>query len=146
MTRYPVLLVAVLLVFPMPGRLQAQSSATDTVAETGHRTPLEAGRVLFDQEKFMETVAPTGEVYQAGTLSGNPLAMTAGYETVKRLQEPGVYERLEDLASRLGDGLRAAAAEAGVPAYLIRVGSMMCTFFTDRTLEAARESMNALSA
>ena len=134
MTRYPVLLVAVLLVFLMQGRLQAQSSADDTVAETGQRTPLEAGRTIFDQEKFIETVAPAGEVYQAGTLSGNPLAMIAGYETVRQLQEPGVYERLEDLASRLGDGLRAAAAEAGVPAYLTRVGSMMCTFFTDRTV------------
>ena len=84
------------------------------------------------RREIMETVAPVGAVYQAGTLSGNPLAMTAGYETVKQLREPGVYERLEDLASRLGDGLRAAAAEARVPAYLTRVGSMMCTFFTDR--------------
>ncbi len=56
MTRYPVLLVAVLLVFPMQGRLQAQSSATDTVAETGQRTHLEAGRALFDQEKFAEAL------------------------------------------------------------------------------------------
>ncbi len=134
MTRYPVLLVAVLLVFLMQGRLQAQSTADDTVAETGQRTPLEAGRALFDQEKFMETVAPAGEVYQAGTLSGNPLAMTAGYETVRQLQEPGVYDRLESLAARLGDGLRAAAEAAGVPACLTRVGSMMCTFFTDQTV------------
>ena len=84
---------------------------------------------------IMETVAPVGAVYQAGTLSGNPLAMTAGYETVRQLQEPGVYERLENLASRLGDGLRAAAAEARVPAYLTRVGSMMCTFFTDQAVD-----------
>ena len=86
------------------------------------------------RREIMETVAPVGAVYQAGTLSGNPLAMTAGYETVRQLQEPGVYERLENLASRLGDGLRAAAAEARVPAYLTRVGSMMCTFFTDQTV------------
>ena len=58
------------------------------------------------RREIMETVAPVGAVYQAGTLSGNPLAMTAGYETVRQLQEPGVYERLENLASRLGDGLR----------------------------------------
>ena len=62
--------------------------------------------------------------------------MTAGYETVRLLQEPGVYDRLEHLASRLGDGLRAAAAEARVPAYLTRVGSMMCTFFTDQTVDS----------
>ncbi len=86
------------------------------------------------RREIMETVAPVGAVYQAGTLSGNPLAMTAGYETVRHLQEPGVYERLEDLAARLGDGLRAAAAEARVPAYLTRVGSMMCTFFTDQVV------------
>ena len=87
------------------------------------------------RREIMETVAPLGAVYQAGTLSGNPLAMTAGYETVRQLREPGVYERLEQLASRLGDGLRAAAEESGVPAYLTRVGSMMCTFFTDQTVE-----------
>ena len=86
------------------------------------------------RREIMETVAPTGEIYQAGTLSGNPLAMTAGFETVKRLQEPGVYNRLETLAARLGDGIRAAAADAGVPACLTRVGSMMCTFFTDKTV------------
>lgn len=84
------------------------------------------------RKDIMESVAPVGAVYQAGTLSGNPLAMTAGYETVKRLKEPGVYDRLEQISARLGDGLRAAADEAGVPAYLTRVGSMMCTFFTDQ--------------
>ena len=87
------------------------------------------------RREIMETVAPVGAVYQAGTLSGNPLAMTAGYETVRQLQEPGVYDRLENLASRLGDGLRAAAATARVPAYLTRVGSMMCTFFTDQAVD-----------
>ena len=84
---------------------------------------------------IMESVAPLGAVYQAGTLSGNPLAMTAGYETVKQLQETGVYERLERMAARLGDGLGSAAEEAGVSAYLTRVGSMMCTFFTDQSVE-----------
>jgi glutamate-1-semialdehyde 2,1-aminomutase len=84
------------------------------------------------RREIMETVAPLGAVYQAGTLSGNPLAMTAGYETVKQLKEPGVYDRLEQLGARLGDGLRAAADEAGVAAYMTRVGSMMCTFFTNQ--------------
>ncbi len=84
------------------------------------------------RREIMETVAPLGAVYQAGTLSGNPLAMTAGYETVKQLKEPGVYDRLEQLGARLGDGLRTAADEAGVAAYMTRVGSMMCTFFTNQ--------------
>ena len=84
------------------------------------------------RREIMETVAPLGAVYQAGTLSGNPLAMTAGYETVKQLKKPGVYDRLEQLGARLGDGLRAAADEAGVAAYMTRVGSMMCTFFTNQ--------------
>jgi glutamate-1-semialdehyde 2,1-aminomutase len=84
------------------------------------------------RREIMETIAPLGAVYQAGTLSGNPLAMTAGYETVKQLKEPGVYDRLEQLGARLGDGLRAAAGEAGVAAYMTRVGSMMCTFFTNQ--------------
>jgi len=84
------------------------------------------------RREIMETVAPLGAVYQAGTLSGNPLAMTAGYETVKQLKEPGVYDRLEQLGARLGDGLRAAADGAGVAAYMTRVGSMMCTFFTNQ--------------
>ena len=65
MTRYPVLLVAVLLVFPMQGRLQAQSSATDTVAETGQRTHLEAGRALFDQEKFAEALPYFNQAVEA---------------------------------------------------------------------------------
>lgn len=87
------------------------------------------------RREIMESVAPLGAVYQAGTLSGNPLAMTAGYETLKQLQAPGVYGQLEMLASRLGDGMSQAAKAANIPAYLTRVGSMLCTFFTDRTVD-----------
>ena len=83
---------------------------------------------------LMEAVAPLGAVYQAGTLSGNPLAMTAGYETVSRLKAPGVYEQLEEKAARLAAGLSAATKDAGLPACLTRVGSMLCTFFTDRNV------------
>jgi glutamate-1-semialdehyde 2,1-aminomutase len=79
---------------------------------------------------IMEQVAPLGPVYQAGTLSGNPLAVAAGIETLRLLQEPGVYERLEVLGQRLYDGLQEAAKRAGVPVYTTRVGSMFCTFFT----------------
>jgi glutamate-1-semialdehyde 2,1-aminomutase len=78
---------------------------------------------------IMERVAPLGPVYQAGTLSGNPLAMTAGLATLTALSAPGVYERLEVLAKRLSEGLAAAAQKAGVPVTLARQGSMGCMYF-----------------
>jgi glutamate-1-semialdehyde 2,1-aminomutase len=78
---------------------------------------------------IMERIAPLGPVYQAGTLSGNPLAMTAGLATLKALSAPGVYERLEVLAKRLSEGLAAAAQKAGVPVTLARQGSMGCMYF-----------------
>jgi glutamate-1-semialdehyde 2,1-aminomutase len=81
---------------------------------------------------IMEQVAPLGPVYQAGTLSGNPLAVAAGIATLRLLQEPGVYERLEEMSQRLYDGLQAAAQRAGVPVYMTRIGSMFCPFFTAR--------------
>jgi glutamate-1-semialdehyde 2,1-aminomutase len=80
----------------------------------------------------MELVAPLGPVYQAGTLSGNPLAVTAGIETLRLLQQPGVYERLEAKARQLCDGLLDAAKRAGVPVYGTRIGSMFCTFFSEQ--------------
>jgi glutamate-1-semialdehyde 2,1-aminomutase len=80
----------------------------------------------------MEAVAPLGPVYQAGTLSGNPLAMTAGIETLQLCQAPGFYEDLEARARRLAEGLAAAAREAGVAVRGTRVGSMLTLFFTDR--------------
>src|SRR5262249_6715094 len=64
---------------------------------------------------LMEQIAPLGPVYQAGTLSGNPLAMAAGSATLRLLREPGVYERLEQLAQRLVTRLGQAAAEADIP-------------------------------
>jgi glutamate-1-semialdehyde 2,1-aminomutase len=79
---------------------------------------------------LMERMAPVGPIYQAGTLSGNPLAMRAGIETLDLLDAPGTYERLETVSAQLADGLAAAARDAGVPATLNRVGSMMTTFFT----------------
>ena len=80
---------------------------------------------------IMHKLAPLGPVYQAGTLSGNPLAMAAGLKTLEILRRPGTYERLELLGARLGEGLLAAAKAAGVPATLNRVGSMLTVFFTD---------------
>ncbi len=82
------------------------------------------------KREIMEYVSPLGPVYQAGTLSGNPLAMTAGYVTLKILQREGTYEKLEKNTALLADGLQSAAKLAGVDAYFTRVGSMFSTFFT----------------
>ena len=79
---------------------------------------------------IMKMIAPSGPVYQAGTLSGNPLAVTAGIETLKRLKRPGVYEQLEHRSAALADGLGKAAQNAGIPLTQTRVGSMMGAFFT----------------
>ena len=83
------------------------------------------------KREIMEMVAPVGPMYQAGTLSGNPLAMTAGIVTLKVLQREGVWERLEALTERLTAGIGAAAREAGVPIQQTRVGTMFATFFTE---------------
>jgi glutamate-1-semialdehyde 2,1-aminomutase len=83
---------------------------------------------------ILQCVAPVGSVYQAGTLSGNPIAVAAGLATLRALQQPGVYERLEVLGDRLSSGLVAAAGTAGVNLRSNRVGSMMTSFFTDQTV------------
>lgn len=79
---------------------------------------------------IMELIAPSGPIYQAGTLSGNPLAMIAGYTTLK-LMTPEAYARLDAQAARLADGLSRNTAERGIPSVLNRVGSMLCQFFTE---------------
>lgn len=80
---------------------------------------------------IMETVAPAGPMYQAGTLSGNPLAMTAGLATLHELHKPGVFQGIVDRTERLCAGIGQAAAEAGVPVYQTRAGTMFSTFFTE---------------
>ena len=79
---------------------------------------------------IMELVAPLGPMYQAGTLSGNPLAVTAGLATLTELQVPGAYSRLESLSRRLAEGLQKAFAQAEVPCTINRVGSMLTGFFS----------------
>jgi len=79
---------------------------------------------------LMAMIAPSGPVYQAGTLSGNPLAMAAGIATLTVLQQPGVWEELERRTAMLADGLSAAAKAAGIPYSGTRVGTMFCGFFT----------------
>jgi glutamate-1-semialdehyde 2,1-aminomutase len=78
---------------------------------------------------IMSMISPLGPVYQAGTLSGNPLAMAAGIATLEIAFEPGAYQRLDRLSARLSEGLRDAAERAGVPTYHTRVGSMVGVFF-----------------
>lgn len=82
------------------------------------------------RQEIMQWIAPAGPVYQAGTLSGNPLAVTAGIETLKRLKAPGLYKKLDQQAAELAEGIGAAAKKAGVPLTQTRVGSMLCGFFT----------------
>ena len=82
------------------------------------------------KKEIMEHVAPLGEVYQAGTLSGNPLAMSAGLSTLNVLSRGGIYEQIERNNSYLCAGLEEAAGSAGVPMTLNRIGSLGCGFFT----------------
>jgi glutamate-1-semialdehyde 2,1-aminomutase len=82
------------------------------------------------RREIMEMIAPLGPVYQAGTLSGNPLAMTAGIETLRTLNQPGIYDRLETRAAALEEGIAKAAAESGVSLYISRVASLLTVFFT----------------
>mgnify|MGYP006287975633 CR=1 FL=1 len=95
------------------------------------------------KKEIMEQIAPQGPVYQAGTLSGNPLAMAAGIATLKQLQKPGFYQALEENSARLAEGLGRIAQRLGVEVTLNRVGSMMGMFFTPgpvRNFEEAKTS------
>jgi glutamate-1-semialdehyde 2,1-aminomutase len=94
---------------------------------------------------IMEQMAPAGPIYQAGTLSGNPLAMAAGYTTLKLMTE-AQYERLERLSQRLQDGLERSAREAGVPLTVNRVGSMVCPFFTEKRVVGYETAKSADAA
>lgn len=79
----------------------------------------------------MDALAPTGPVYQAGTLSGNPIAMAAGFACLNEVAQPGVHETLDELTTRLAEGLLEAAEEAGIPLVVNHVGGMFGIFFTD---------------
>ena len=84
--------------------------------------------------KIMDHILPAGKVFQAGTLSGNPLATAAGIATLKVLRDSDAYSRLEKTSSRLADGLVAAARAAQIPHTLARVGSMMTLFFSPQAV------------
>jgi glutamate-1-semialdehyde 2,1-aminomutase len=81
-------------------------------------------------KELMRNIAPAGSIYQAGTLSGNPLAMTAGLVTLKRLRDKSIYERLDHAGASLCKGLSTAAADAGIITTTNRVGSMWTSFFS----------------
>ncbi|MCA9932488.1 MAG: glutamate-1-semialdehyde 2,1-aminomutase [Anaerolineales bacterium] len=83
------------------------------------------------RREIMERVAPAGPMYQAGTLSGNPLAMTAGIETLKLLRQPGVWDGMEAAGAQLIAGLTEAARQAGVPVQVNRIGTMFGLFFAE---------------
>ncbi len=80
--------------------------------------------------EIMDHLAPDGKVYQAGTLSGNPVAVAAGIATLKVLSEQSPYESLDGLTRRLADGLRQITEKLSIPSYVTQVGSMMSLFFT----------------
>ena len=95
------------------------------------------------RKDIMEMVAPLGAMYQAGTLSGNPLAVSAGIATLTELQKPGVFKKLEEMAERLTEGLTKAFQATEIPSSINRVGSMFTGFFNDgpvTTLEVAEGS------
>ncbi|TCZ75174.1 glutamate-1-semialdehyde-2,1-aminomutase [Paenibacillus albiflavus] len=95
------------------------------------------------KREIMEHMAPMGPIYQAGTLSGNPLAMIAGLTTLQLLGEPGVYEELERKSARLEQGFTHNANEYDIPCTINRIGSMVCPFFTNQKVynfETARTS------
>jgi len=96
--------------------------------------------------ELMTNIAPVGSIYQAGTLSGNPLAMTAGLITLRRLRDSSIYRTLEERSAKLCDGVAEAAAAAGVEVTTNRVGSMWTSFFTNEPVtnwESANKSDRA---
>ena len=96
--------------------------------------------------EIMDCLAPDGPVYQAGTLSGNPLAMAAGLAQLREMERVDGYNRLEDLGSQLEQGVRGVLAEKGLEYRFNRVGSMFCLFFTDKEIVNLDSVMTADTA
>jgi glutamate-1-semialdehyde 2,1-aminomutase len=138
-----------LLIFDevMCGFRVAYGGATERYGVTPHLTCL--GKIVGGgvpagayggPRELMSRVAPSGPVYQAGTLSGNPLAVAAGRKTLALLRAPGTYERLEAISAELEAMLVAAAKEAGVTCTVQRVGAMLTPFFHDGAITSWREA------
>jgi len=98
------------------------------------------------RKDLMKMISPAGPVYQAGTLSGNPLAMAGGIATLEILREPGTYETLEERAKQLEAGLTAAAQSANVPLVINRVGSMLSPFFVSKAGSTVKNFTEASAA
>jgi len=95
------------------------------------------------KKEIMDMISPVGPVYQAGTLSGNPLAMAAGVATVRQLMAPGFYDKLEEKAAAFASELKGLAQKYSIPSTLNRVGSMMTSFFTDSPVTDFNSAMKA---
>ncbi|HOS02852.1 MAG TPA: glutamate-1-semialdehyde 2,1-aminomutase [Candidatus Hydrogenedentes bacterium] len=93
--------------------------------------------------EIMDLLAPTGPVYQAGTLSGNPLATAAGIATLEALEQPGVFESIAKKTGDLCAGLWALARSAGVPVFQTHAGTMACLFFTDNPVRNYADALQA---
>jgi len=93
--------------------------------------------------EIMDFLAPLGPVYQAGTLSGNPLAMAAGLATLTELVNGNTYKTLESLGQQLENGLSEAASKAGIPVCFRRLGSMFCGYFTDQPVHNLADAMKS---
>ena len=93
------------------------------------------------RRELMQQIAPSGPIYQAGTLSGNPVAMAAGLAMLELVQAPGFYDALEAKTNSLCDGLEAAARDAGVPFTTQRVGGMFGMFFSGETVDTYAQAM-----
>jgi glutamate-1-semialdehyde 2,1-aminomutase len=93
--------------------------------------------------EIMDCLAPLGPVYQAGTLSGNPLAMAAGIAALEELDSTNAYERLEQLGSQFEAGMKQAATMAKVPVQFIRCGSMFCGYFTSQPVHNLADAMTS---
>ena len=93
--------------------------------------------------EIMDMLAPLGPVYQAGTLSGNPLAMAAGLAALEELSNSNAYTQLEQLGSMLEAGMRRAAKSAGIPVQFNRCGSMFCAYFTEEPVHNLAEAMKS---
>jgi glutamate-1-semialdehyde 2,1-aminomutase len=112
-------------------RYQVQPDLTTLGKVIGGGMPVGA---YGGRRDLMEQIAPSGPVYQAGTLSGNPLAMTAGIATLELLRQPGVWDHIDLAAARLVGGLEDAAAHTGIPVRVQRAGTMFTLFFTSDAL------------
>lgn len=92
---------------------------------------------------IMELLAPLGPVYQAGTLSGNPLATAAGIAALDALAASNAYVKLEALGAQLEEGMRSAASAANIPVHFVRKGAMFCGYFTDQPVHSLQDAMRS---